>query len=130
MAAAAELRGDFVHIHLVAFRAEADADQIGFDFLENAGDDDRLNVADVVNQSLGVLAFHAGAGEIGLFQPEPGDLVVMRQTKTAVNVFEQAGARNRIRLINLVADGGEVCATPDEFAGDVKRAGPRARIAK
>ena len=87
MAAAAELRGDFVHVHLVAFGAEADADQIGFDFLENAGDDDRLDVADVVNESFGVLAFRAGAGKIGLLQPEPGNVVVMRQAEAAVNVF-------------------------------------------
>ena len=125
MAAAAELRGDFVHVHFLAFRAEADADQIGFDFFKDAGDDDRLDVADVVNESLGVLAFAAGAREVSLLQPEPGDLVVMRQAEAAVNVFQQPGARNRIRLINLVADGGEVRAAPDEFAGDVKRAGPR-----
>ena len=59
MAAAAKLRGDFVHVDLVALRAQADADQIGFDFLKDTGDDDRLDVADVVNESLGVLAFDA-----------------------------------------------------------------------
>ena len=87
MAAAAKLRGDFIHVHLAAFRAQADADQFGFDFLENAGDDDRLNVADVVNETLGVLALAAGAGEIRLLQPEPGDLVAMRQPEARVNIF-------------------------------------------
>src|SRR5882724_10024326 len=46
MSAAAELRGDFVHVHLVAFRAQADAREFGFDLLEDARDDDRLDGAD------------------------------------------------------------------------------------
>ena len=62
MAAAAKLRGDFVDVHPVAFRAQADASHIGFDFLKHAGDDDRLDVADVVNESLGVLAFARRCG--------------------------------------------------------------------
>ena len=73
MAAAAELRGDFVHVHLVAFGAQADARQFRFHFLKDAGDHDRFDGADVVNQTFGVVALGAGAGEIGLLQPEVGD---------------------------------------------------------
>src|ERR1700720_2924540 len=76
MSAAAELRGDFVDVHLVAFRAQADAREFGFDFLEDARDDDRLDGADVVNESLGVVALRAGAGEIAFLQPEPRDTVI------------------------------------------------------
>ena len=115
MAAAAELRGDFVHVHLVVFGAQADARQFRFDFLKDAGDDDRLDGADMVNQSFGVVAFGAGAGEVGLLQPELGDLVVVRQAEVAVNVLQQPGAGERIGLINLVADFGEVRAARDEF---------------
>ena len=50
----------------------------GFDLLKDARDDDRLDGADVVNQPFGVLAFRAGAGEIGFLQPEPRDAVVVR----------------------------------------------------
>ena len=75
MAATAKLRGDFVHVHLVAFGTEADAGQFGFKFFKHAGDDDGFNGADVVNQTLRVVALRAGAGEISLFQPEPSDAV-------------------------------------------------------
>jgi len=51
VAAAAELRGDFVHVHLVALGAEADARQLGLQFFKNTGHDDRFNGADVVNQT-------------------------------------------------------------------------------
>ena len=81
MAAAAELRGNFVHVHLVALGAEADAGQFGFDLLKDARDDDRLNGADVVNESLGVRAFRAGAGEISLLQPEPRNAVIGGETE-------------------------------------------------
>jgi len=87
MAAAAKLRGDFVHVHPVAFGAEADAGHSGFDLLKDTRDHDRLDGADVVNQTFGVSAFRAGAGKISLLQPEPRDAVVGGQTEFAVNVL-------------------------------------------
>ena len=56
MAAAAKLRGDVVDVHLVVLGAKADARDFRFDFLEDAGDHDRRDGADVINQSLGVVA--------------------------------------------------------------------------
>jgi hypothetical protein len=130
MAAAAELRGDFVHVHLVAFGAQADARQFGFDFLKDAGDDDRLDGADVVNESFRVVAFRAGAGEIGRLSQNQAIWRSCGQAEPAVNMFEQPRARERIRLINLVANFGEVRAARDEFRAGVKRAGPRRGILK
>src|SRR5260370_37114577 len=47
--------------------------------------------------------------------------------KVVINVLAQWAARERVRLINLVADFGEGRATHDEFTGDVEggRAGGR-----
>jgi len=104
MSAAAELRGDFVHVHLVAFRAQADAREFGFDFLEDARDDDRLDGADVVNEPLGIVALRAGAGEIGFLQPQIGDLVVGSETEFAVNMLEMA-ANGVNTYVQLVRDG-------------------------
>ena len=98
MAAAAKLRGDFVHVHLVAFGAQADARQVRFHFLEHAGDDDRLDGADVVNQTLRVVGFRAGAGEVRFLQPEIGDLVVVRQAEMVVNVLAAAARARADRI--------------------------------
>src|SRR5665213_3090809 len=130
VAAAAELRRDFVHVHIGIFRAQADAREFRFNLLKHAGDHDRLDGADVVNQAFGVVAVRAGAGEILFLQPEPRDAVVVRQPEFAVDVLEQFRARDRIRLINLVANFGEVRAARDEFRSGVKRAGPRGRVLK
>ena len=97
----------------------------GFDLLKDARDDDRLNGADVVNESFGVRAFRAGAGEISLLEPEPRDAVIGGEAKIAVNVFEQPRAGERIGLVNLVANFREVRAARDEFRPGVKGAGPR-----
>ena len=70
MAAAAKLRGNVVHIDLVAFGTQADARELGFEFFKDARDDDRLDGADMVNKPFGIVAFGAGTGEIGFFQPE------------------------------------------------------------
>ena len=81
MAAAAKLRGDFVHIHPVALGTEADAGQFGFDLLKDARDNDRFDGADVVNEPFGVRAFRAGAGEINFLEPKPPDAVAMVRRK-------------------------------------------------
>ena len=101
MAAAAELAADFAHVHLVALGAQADARELRLHLLEDAGDDDRLDGADVVNQALGVVAVRAGAGEVRLLEPEVGDAVVVREAEVAVNVLEQAGAGERDRTGKL-----------------------------
>ena len=130
MTAPAELRGNFVHVHFVAFRAETDAREFRFDFFKNARDNDRFDGANVVNESLRVHAFGAGAGEINFFQPEPCNTVVVREVETIVDMFEQPRARQRIGLINFVANFGEVRAARDQFRAGVKRAGPRRGILK
>ncbi len=130
MAAAAELRGDFVHIDLVAFGAKADACEFGFDFLEDARDDDRLDGANVINESFGVIAVCAGAGQIGFFEPEPRDAVIGGEAELAINELEQSRAGDGIRLINFVANSCKVRAARDEFRARVKCAGARAGILK
>ena len=128
MAAAAKLAADFADVHLVAFRAQADARHFRFHFLEHAGDDDRLNGAQVVDQAFRVVALRAGAGEIFFLQPEPSDAVFARQAEFAVNMLEQLRARQRIGLINFVANFREVGAARDQFRAGVKRPGPRVGI--
>ncbi len=86
---------DFADVHLGAFRAQADARHFRLHFLEHAGDDDRLNRAEVVNQAFRVVALRAGAGEILFLQPEPRDAVVVGQPEFAVNMLEQLCARQR-----------------------------------
>jgi len=130
VAAAAELRGDFVHVHLFAFGAEADASQFGLQFLEDASNHDRRDGADMVDESFRIAAVSASAGEVGFLQPEIGDLVLVRQMEVAVNMAQQARTRQRVRLINFVADFGEVSAAPDQFARDMVSTGTRARILK
>src|SRR5712692_6692299 len=127
MTAAAKLGGDEVHVHALALGTETDPDQSGIDLLEQAGDDHRLDGADVIDQAFRVVRPRAGAGVIRRFEPEVGGAVLVRQMKVVINVLEQAHARERVGLINLVADFGEVRATLDEFAGDVEggRAGSR-----
>src|ERR1035438_6400526 len=81
VAAPAELRGDGIHIHLLALRAQADAGQLRVDFLEHAGDHHRGNGADVVDEALRVAALGAGAGEVGFLEPEVSDLVLVREAE-------------------------------------------------
>jgi len=49
--AAAKLRRDFIHVHFLAFGAEADAGQFGLQFFENAGDNDWRNCPNVIDES-------------------------------------------------------------------------------
>ena len=102
----------------------------GFDLLKDARNDDRLDGADMVNESFGVRAFRAGAGEISLLQPEPRNAVIGGETEFAVNVLEQPHAGERIGLVNLVANFREVRAARDQFRPGVKRAGPRRGVLK
>src|SRR5262249_37750605 len=46
----------------------------------------------------------------------------------AVDMFEQAGAREGIGLIDFVADLGQVCTAPNQFAGHVISTRARAGI--
>ena len=52
------------------------------------------------------------------------------QAEVAVNVPQQPGARERVRLVHLVADLGEVGAAAHQFAGDVIGVRAGARILK
>src|SRR5262249_13633949 len=84
VAATAELGGDVVDIDLVALGAEADAGQRGFELLEDAGDDDGRDGADMIYQAFGFAALSAGTGEVGFLEPEVSDLVAMREAEVAV----------------------------------------------
>src|SRR5258708_8010769 len=130
MAAAAELRGDFVYVHSIAFRSQTDPSQFRFEFFEDTCHHDRRNGADVVYEALGIAALGAGAGEGGLFEPVIGDLILVRQPEVAVEMLEQPDARQRVGLINLVADFGEVGSAANKFASDMVTAGLRARVLK
>lgn len=130
MAAATEFSGDFVDVHLLIFRAQADARQVRLQFLEEAGDHDGRDGADVIDKAFGVVRFRSCSGVVGFFQPEIGDLVVMYEAEIRINVLEQFRARKGIGLINLVANGREIGAASDEFRADVECAGTRRGILK
>src|ERR1700728_2873044 len=110
MAATAELSGDFADVHVGTFAAEADSGEFGFDLLKDTGDDDGFDGADVVNETLGIVALGTGAMEIGFLEPKPGDLVIGGEAEFAINVPEQFDARERVGLVNFVADAGEAGA--------------------
>ena len=45
--------------------------QVGFHFLEDAGDDDGFDGTNVIDQALRVGAVRASPGKVGLLEPEP-----------------------------------------------------------
>src|SRR5579884_2802486 len=128
MAASAKERRNLVHVHLLAFGTQANARQFGRDFLEKTRDDHRFNRADMVNQPFRVIGLCTGPGIILLLQPEISDLVIMRQAEIVIDMLEQFRARERIRLIDFVADFGKVRATFDKIAGNIVSAGAGAGI--
>src|SRR5206468_240666 len=86
VAATAELGGDFVDVYPFAFRTEADAGDPGLDLLEDTGDDDRSDGADMIDQTFGIGTLGARAGEVGFPEPEIGDLVLVRQAEMTINM--------------------------------------------
>ena len=84
----------------------------------------------MVNQTFRVIALCAGAVEIFLLEPEPGDFFVGRQAEFGIDVLEQFRARDGIGLIDFVANFRKVRAARDEFRAGVERAGPRGRVLK
>ena len=119
MAAATKLGGDVVYIHVRAFRAKTDSGQFRLDFLEDTSNDDRRDGTDMVDETLGIAAFGAGARVVGFLQPKISDLVLMSEMEMAVDVTEQSRTGERIGLIDFIADFGEVGAPADEFAGNM-----------
>src|SRR5207249_2419432 len=79
MAAAAELAGDFTHVHARAFGPKADSRQVRLQLFKDARHDDRFDGADVVDETLAVGRVGASARKIRFLQPQPGDLVLLRQ---------------------------------------------------
>src|SRR5438477_10909559 len=108
MAATPKLRGDFVHVHCSAFRAEADPRQFRFQFLEDTSHHYRRDGADVIDEALGVAALGACASEVGLFEPEIGDLIVVSEAEVPVNVPEETRSGERVGLIYFVTDFCEI----------------------
>jgi len=100
VAAAAELGGDVVDVHVVRFGTQADAGQSRFDFFKDAGDHDRFKGAQVINQPLGVVAVGAGARKIAVLEPKVGDLIVAREMEMIVEMFEEAYAGKGKGLID------------------------------
>ena len=128
MAAATKLGGDVVYIHVRAFRAKTDSGQFRLDFLEDTSNDDGRDGTDMVDETLGIAAFGAGARVVGFLQPKISDLVLMSEMEMAVDVPEQSRTGERIGLIDFIADFGEVSAAADEFAGNVISGRARAGI--
>ncbi len=91
MATAAELRGDLVHINVLALGAEADAGQVRFHFLENAGYHHRRNRTNMVDEPFGITAVSAGALEVSFLEPEISDLVLMGEPEMTVHMAQQPG---------------------------------------
>src|SRR5882762_5692961 len=81
MAAASELGRDFVHVYMLALGAETDASHLRLNFLEDAGDHDGRDSANMIDQPFGVTALSPGAGEVRLLKPEIRNLILMRQTE-------------------------------------------------
>src|SRR5262245_6475784 len=130
MAPAAEPPGHRADVHMVALGSETHASQFRFNLFKGAGHDDRFNRADVIDEALDVRGIGAGAGEVGLPQPEVGHLVVVGEVEMIVYMLEEADARERVGLINLVANPGEVRAALHEFGGDVVGRRPGVGILK
>src|SRR5207245_6502761 len=97
-------------------------------FVEGTGHHDRRNRTNMVDETFGIAALGAGAGEVGFLQPKISDLVLMSEMEMAVEMPEQPRAGERVRLIDFIADFGEVCAAADEFAGNVISGRARAGI--
>src|SRR6185437_1900967 len=113
--AAAEFRRDFVHVYIVILGAKADAGEFGLQFFEETGHFHGRDGANVIDQTLRIVRFRAGAGEVFFLEPEISDLVVVHEAEGRVNVLQQARARERIGLINFVANFREVRAARDQF---------------
>ena len=92
MAATAELGGDFVDVHVVALGAQADARQFGSNSSKTQATTTGA-MARMWSMSPSVsLLSAAGAGKVGLLEPEIGDLVLVGQAEVAVDVAEQTRA--------------------------------------
>ena len=94
--ATTEFGGDFIDVNFLAFRAEANAGEVGLNFLKNASHDDRSNGSDMIDQTFRIAAIGTGACEVGLLEPEISNLIVMREPEMAVNVTQEPGARKGI----------------------------------
>jgi len=128
VAAAAEKGRDFVDVHLFALGTKTNTRQFRFDFLENACNDYWCDGANVIDQPFGIAAIGAGASEIGFFQPKVSNLILVRETKVAVNVAQQAHTGERVGLINFIADFCQVSSAADKFTSNMIRARARVRI--
>ena len=93
MAATAEDGGDFIYIHFIAFRTQADAREFRFQFLKNASHDHRCDGANMINQSFGIIRVCAGAEKVGFLEPEIGDLIVVGQPEVIIDVLQETRAR-------------------------------------
>src|SRR5437867_2582800 len=130
MAASTELGGNLIDVHLLTLRAQTDPGQFRFDFFEDTGNHDRGNGADVIDQPFRVAALSARASEVGFFEPKVGDLIFVCEMEMAVNMFQQPGAGQRVGLIDLIADFGQVRTAVDQLARHMITARTCARILK
>jgi hypothetical protein len=111
MTSAAKLRRNFIHVYFVTLGTKAEARQFRLDFFEEARDDHRLDGANVIDQTFRIVRLGAGAGVVGFLEPEVSDLVIMRETEVIEHVAQQAHPRERIGLVNFVANLREVRPT-------------------
>ena len=52
MTAPSENGGDIAHVHAIIFGTQTDTREFGLQLFENTGDDDRLDVTNMIDQSL------------------------------------------------------------------------------
>jgi hypothetical protein len=123
VSAAAEAGGDLVHVDVGAFGAEAEASQLRAEFFEEAGDDDGLYRAEVVDEAFTVGRAGSGAGVVGLFEPGVGDLVVMSEADALVELAQESDPGEGERVVDFLADAIELGAELDKLGGDAESGG-------
>ena len=119
MATPAKFGGDFVHIYVFAFRPQTDAGQVRLNFFKDTGNNHGFDGADVIDEAFRIASIRASAREICFPEPEISNLVLVSESKVAINVFQQPGTGKRIGLVYLVANFCEVRAAAHEFTRNV-----------
>ena len=116
MAAAAKLGGNCVDVHLLALGPETDARKLGLDFFEYAGAHHRRNGADMIDKAFRVARLGSRPREVGLLEPEIGNLILVGQAEVALDMAQQTRAGEGIRLVNFITDLCQVSPAPHQFA--------------
>ncbi|MFM1944168.1 MAG: hypothetical protein RI897_3150 [Verrucomicrobiota bacterium] len=120
MSTAAELTGDLVDIEAGIFGAEADAGEVASGFFEEAGDDDGLDTAEVIDEAFAIVGGGAGAGIVGLAEVEGGGLVFVVELEAFIEFAEEFDTGDGEGLVDFLGDDFEVCSVLDEVGGGLE----------